>query len=242
MQVSFEGNIIDATLNSRFLHEEVTMKIYLPENYSQLYTYQLLIAQDGDDYRNKGKLPSLASQLLEKKEINNLIIVMIPYQDIEDRNQKYHPNGLKNNQYIRFLAEELVAFLEAKFHTFELASGRTLIGDSLAGTVSLHAAFQYPHTFGQVIAQSPYIHDDTLKQLEAFEKTELLRLYHVIGDKETRVETSKGKCKDFLSPNRKFHKLSQKKGIDVFYDEFNGEHTWAYWQKDLKRALTLMLS
>lgn len=239
--MTFQGNIVDDFINSRFLHEKIRLKTFLPNNFSPLYTYQLLIAQDGDDYLQKGKLASVASLLLEKKEINNCIIVMIPYQSIEDRYNKYHPNGTKNNEYIRFLAEELVPFLENKYHTFELASGRTLLGDSLAATVSLHAAMEYPYTFGQVIAQSPFIHTRTLNKLNSLNKPELLRLFQSVGDQETKVETTNGKIKDFLTPNRNFYDLAKEKGIDVYYDEFNGDHTWNYWQENLKKALIWML-
>nr|WP_071316431.1 alpha/beta hydrolase-fold protein [Anaerobacillus isosaccharinicus]MBA5587599.1 esterase family protein [Anaerobacillus isosaccharinicus]QOY34224.1 esterase family protein [Anaerobacillus isosaccharinicus] len=239
--VTFKGNIIDDFIESRFLQEKINLKTFLPNNHSPLYTYQLVIAQDGDDYLQKGKLASVASELLENKEINNCIIVMIPYQSIEDRYHKYHPNGAKNGAYIRFLAEELIPYLEKKYHTFELASGRTLLGDSLGGTVSLHAAFEYPYTFGQVIAQSPFIDKNTMAKIRSLKKPELLRLYQSVGKLETEVETTKGKVKDFLTPNREFHLLTKEKGIDVYYDEFNGDHTWPYWQKDLKKALILML-
>jgi enterochelin esterase-like enzyme len=241
LYLTLKGIIIDDYINSRFLQEKIQLKTYLPINYSPLYTYQLLIAQDGDDYLQKGKLATVASELLEKKEINNCIIVMIPYQSLEDRYNKYHPNGSKNSDYIRFLAEELILYLEKKYHTFELANGRTLLGDSLAATVSLQAAMEYPYTFGQVIAQSPFINSKTIETLKSFNKPELLRLYHAIGDQETEVITTKGQTKDFLTPNRAFYQLVKEKGIDVYYDEFNGDHTWTYWQEDLKKALILML-
>ncbi len=237
-----KGNITDNYIDSRFLQEKINMKIYLPENYSPLYTYQLLIALDGDDYLQKGKLPTLASELIENKEMEQTIIVMLPYHSVEDRYEKYHPNGTKNKQFIRFLAEELVPFIEESYKTYELPSARTLLGDSLAATVSLHSAFEYPYTFGQVIAQSPYINATTMEKLQSIRHYEMLRLYHVIGKKETSVETTKGNTKDFLTPNRAFYELCEQKGIDVFYDEFNGEHTWLYWQQDLKRALSRMLS
>lgn len=238
--MSFQGNIIDDHIESRFLQEKVLFKTYLPNNFSPLYTYQLLIVQDGDDYLQKGKLASLVSSLLEKKQIREVIIVMIPYQSVEDRSEKYHPNGSKNRQYIRFLAEELVPHLEQKYHTFELASGRTLLGESLGGTVSLHAASEYPFTFGQVIAQSPYIHKKTIEAFSTL-KPELLRLYVEVGLDETEVVTTKGKAKNFLDQNREFSKLLKEKGIEVFYEEFNGDHTWTFWQQNLTKALVTML-
>ncbi|WP_196121280.1 alpha/beta hydrolase [Anaerobacillus alkaliphilus] len=239
--MTLKGKIIDDYIDSRFLQEKIHLKVYLPGNFSTLYTYQLVIAQDGDDYLQKGKLATLTDVLLEEKQIQNCIVVMIPYHSIEDRYNKYSPNGSKNKEYIRFLAEEVIPHIERKYHTFELANGRTLLGDSLAATVSIHAALEYPHTFGQVIAQSPYIDQKTLDALSSFTKPELLRFYHTIGIHETEVVTTKGATKDFLTPNRNFYQLAKEKGIEVMYEEFNGDHTWTYWQQDLGKALISML-
>ncbi|MFN7253109.1 MAG: alpha/beta hydrolase [Anaerobacillus sp.] len=239
--MTLNGKIIDDFIDSRFLQERILIKTFLPDNFSPLYTYQLLIALDGDDYLQKGKLISVTSELLGNKQINNCLVIMISPLSIEDRNQKYHPNGSKNREFIRFLAEELIPHLENKYHTFELASGRTLLGDSLAATVCLHAASEYPFTFGQVIAQSPYIHPQTMAYLSSCNQPELLRLFHSIGDQETNVMTTNGVTKDFLTQNRAFNHLAKEKGIDVYYDEFNGDHTWTYWQENLKKALIWML-
>ncbi len=43
--------------------------------------------------------------------------------------------------------------------------------------------------------------------------------------------------KDFLTPNRQLHQLLTEKGYKVFYEEFEGNHTWKYWKPDLRRAL-----
>ena len=44
------GKIEEIKLQSKELGEEVLMLVYLPANYSPLYKYSLLIAQDGRDY------------------------------------------------------------------------------------------------------------------------------------------------------------------------------------------------
>ncbi|WP_261180670.1 alpha/beta hydrolase-fold protein [Anaerobacillus sp. CMMVII] len=31
--------------------------------------------------------------------------------------------------------------------------------------------------------------------------------------------------------------MVKEKGIDSCYEEFNGNHTWTYWQQNLKSAL-----
>ena len=69
-------------------------------------------------------------------EIEDLIIVGIPYRDVHDRRKKYHPDGEQHAAYIRFLAHELVPYLDEEFPTYQIGTGRVLIGDSLGATVS----------------------------------------------------------------------------------------------------------
>ena len=110
-----KGTIKELTIHSRELGEVVLLLVYLPANFSPLYKYSLLIAQDGRDYFQLGRLGRLADEYLYKREIENLIIVGVPYKNVEERRRKYHPEGEQNQQYIRFLAHELVASLDKEF-------------------------------------------------------------------------------------------------------------------------------
>src|SRR4051794_15948447 len=106
-----KGTIKEHTIKSNELGEEIQLLIYLPANFSLLYKYSLLIAQDGRDYFQFGKIGRLADEYLFEREIENLIIIGIPYKDVKDRRRKYHPAGEQNQAYIRFLAHELVPYL-----------------------------------------------------------------------------------------------------------------------------------
>jgi enterochelin esterase-like enzyme len=235
-----KGTIKELTIHSRELGEDIQLIIYLPANFSPLYKYSLLIAQDGQDYFQLGRIARLADEFLFQSDIENLIIIGVPYKDVDDRRRKYHPSGSQNQQYIRFLAHELVPFLDHEFPTYHMGSTRALIGDSLGGAVSLMTALQYPHTFGKVLLQSPYVDKEILNSVADFAEGQLLQLYHVIGKKETEVPTTIGTLEDFLTPNRALSKLISEKPITYFYEEFNGNHTWTYWQPDLRRALKIL--
>ncbi|MCA1056702.1 esterase family protein [Rossellomorea aquimaris] len=234
------GTINEINLYSKELDEEMKMLVYLPASFSPLYKYSLLIAQDGKDYFQLGRIPRLADELLDNKEIENMIIVGVPYKDVQDRRRKYHPDGEQNGAYIRFLAHELVPYLDETYPTYHMGMGRALIGDSLGATVSLMTALKYPNTFGKVILQSPLVDDKVLGEAERFQEPHLLNIYHVIGNEETEVKTTDGSVKDFLAPNRKLHEVFTEKNYSAFYEEFDGDHTWKYWQPDLKRALKMM--
>jgi enterochelin esterase-like enzyme len=233
------GSYIDElNIWSEFLQEEITLMVYVPPAYSPLYTYPVLYASDGQDYFHLGRIARIADEGIENGEINDFIVVGIPYKNVNDRREKYHPKGEKCVEYQRFLVEELVPFIDRRYSTHELAYGRALIGDSLAGTISLITSLNYPHTFANVLMQSPYINEQVKSLVEDFSnETAPLDIYHVIGTEEKEVETTKGKTKDFLTPNRELKEIFEEKPFAYFYDEFSGDHTWTFWQPDLKRTI-----
>ncbi|VEF48666.1 putative esterase [Bacillus freudenreichii] len=235
-----QGKITEMEFHSKELDETLDLLIYLPAAYSPLYKYSLLIVQDGKDYFQMGRLTRFTDELLAEEKIENLVIVGIPYKNVKDRREKYHPDGEKNNSYIRFLAHELVPWLEKEYPTSAVGKCRTLMGDSLAATVSLMTAIQYPHTFGKVILHSPFVNDEVISAVRSHEEPHLLDIYHVIGKDENEIRFSPERVEDFLTPNRELHQVFQEMGFDSFYDEFDGGHSWKYWQPDMKRTLLTM--
>ncbi|MBM6618178.1 alpha/beta hydrolase [Bacillus suaedaesalsae] len=237
-----KGTIEEITFTSSSLGEDLSILIYKPANFSTLYKYHLIITQDGQDYFNLGRIARVTEDLLQNKEIPNTIIVGIPYPSVEERRRRYHPNGEKHKAYIRFLSHELIPYLDQTLPTFQMGRGRVLMGDSLGGTISLLTALQYPHTFGKVVMQSPFINSYVKDQVEGFSSPHLLQIYQVIGTKETAVETTNGQVKDFVKPNRELAEIIKSRGFQAFYEEFEGDHTWTYWQPDLIQALQFILN
>lgn len=231
------GKVEDLSIYSKELQEDMQLLVYLPSNFSPLYKYTLVIASDGKDYFQLGRIPRVVDELLENREIENIIVVGVPYKSVEDRNKKYEPTGEQHSAYLRFLAHELVPFLDEKYPTYQVGMGRALIGDSLAATASLMAALKYPNIFGRVILQSPKVGEDMLTAVEAFKSANSFTVYHVVGKEETAVKLGSGETADFLEPNRQLNNLMKNKGFSVFYEEFEGDHTWKHWQPDLRRAL-----
>lgn len=231
------GTVKDYVIYSNKLGEDMEFLVYLPSTFSHLYKYHVLIAQDGADYFQLGKIGKFVDELLHRNEIERVIVVGVPYKNGQDRLDKYHPKGEKSSAYLQFLVHELVPFLDHEFPTYQMGMGRALIGESLAGHISFRAALQFPHTFGKVALQSPYVTEDILTAVQAFPQPHLLDIYHVIGKEEQSVKTTRGKLENFIEPNRILSNLINEKGFSYSYHEFDGDHTWKYWQPDLKRAL-----
>ncbi|WP_100372467.1 esterase family protein [Bacillus sp. FJAT-45037] len=241
MAKRYEGTLSEEVFQSDYLETEQKLLFYTPPNFTPLKSYDLLICQDGNDYFQLGRIPRQVEDLIEESEIREVIIVGVPYPSVDERRKRYHPNGEKAEAYKRFLAHELVPYLDDKFPTHQLATSRTLAGDSLAATISLMAALDYPNLFGQVMMHSPFVNDTVLDAVRQCKQPESLHIYHVIGTEETTVKTTDGKKLDFLTPNRDLNKLMTEARFPYHYHEFNGDHTWTHWQKDIPRALTTLV-
>ncbi|GIO25788.1 alpha/beta hydrolase [Ornithinibacillus bavariensis] len=234
-----KGKMLEREITSNYLHETITLKIYLPESFSPLYKYHICIMQDGNDYYQLGRVATFSDRLHEEAEIENTVFVGIHYKDRYDRLKKYHPKGEQYEAYTKFLIKEVIPLLDDFLPTYHMGGTRALMGDSLAGTLALLTAIRYPNTFGKVIMQSPLVDDIVLEAVQNANKIQALDIYHTIGTAETNVETTEKPNVDFITPNRKLKELLDEKGLTYFYKEIpDGKHTWKYWQADMTNALT----
>ncbi len=233
-----DGTMTDYTIDSKYLNETMKLKVYTPKNFSPLYKYHFCIMQDGNDYFQMGRAATLSDQLHEQQEMENTIFIGIHYNDKYDRQDKYHPDGKKQGDYVNFLIREVVPFLDEKLPGYHMGRGRTLVGDSLAGTLALMTAVKFPNLFGNVIMQSPYVDEHVLEVVRSTKDLSSLTIYHTIGNQESDVETTEGARKNFLEPNRELKDFLENQPISYTFHELDGNHTWKYWQQDFKRALT----
>ncbi|WP_066187146.1 MULTISPECIES: alpha/beta hydrolase [Gracilibacillus] len=235
-----KGKMQHSTIYSTYLDEEIEIKWYIPEAFTPFNDYQLCVMQDGNDYFQIGKVATLSDRLHESMEIEPTIFMGIHYQNKEDRAQKYHPKGTKQTKYIEFLVKEAIPFVEEQIHITPVR--RALLGDSLAGTLALMVASQFPSTFDTVMMQSPYVNDQVLTRAKRAHTYAHLAIFHSVGTEEQDVDTTMGERLDFLHGNRLLHDVLAEQLSQYHYHEFQGNHTWTYWQQDLENMLKTMLA
>lgn len=231
------GKIEEIKFYSKELDEEMELLVHLPARYSPLYKHNVMIVSDGKDYFQYGRIGRVADALMDEEIIEPLIIVGVPYKTVQERRRMYHPEGDRTKAYSRFLAHELIRFIDETYPTFEMGSSRILVGDSLAASVSLLTALKYPNCFGKVVLHSPFVNERVLEAVRSNQNPSALSIYHVIGKKETEVATTVDGRLDFLTPNRELHEVIKEQKYPYFYEEFDGDHTWKHWQPDIRRAL-----
>ncbi len=232
---TLKGAIQEVTLTSRHLGTKERILVYTPQRYSPLYSYPVLYVQDGDDYLSLGRLATLLDQFSAKREIHDLIAVFLPV-DKQQRTRRYHPLGADHAAYKRFVAEEVVAYIDHHYSTTPLGGARTLLGESLGGVVSLFTALTYPHTFGQVVCQSGAFDDELCRLVESWKPVEHIHVYLEVGTEETAVDTSRGTL-DLVAGNERMREILARKKVTLRYETFRGDHTWGYWQENLPEIL-----
>ncbi|RYL89768.1 esterase family protein [Sporolactobacillus sp. THM7-4] len=232
------GKMEDFSINSRFLRQELPFIRYLPPNYNPDRPCSLLIAQDGRDYIQIGRLASIADDWISKNIIQPIVIIAIPYESRASRWKLYHPAGSLHDHYLHALAEEVLPFIQNRTSIASSPDSRTLIGDSLGGTVSLSAALTFPELFHGVIMQSPYVNEQIIDRVNTSANILPMSIYHSIGRGESQVKTTKGTLENFLSLNQDLHRaICTRHPYRYSFHERNGDHTWRSWQPDVRSAL-----
>lgn len=230
-----KGEIVERLYNSKFLQEKVPLLIYLPEKYSELKKYPVLFVQDGWEYLTSGRLATQVDHMIDRHQIAELIVVAIPTENKYDRQEKYSPTGSKHKAYLRFLAEELVPYIDREYSTLCLGGSRAIMGDSLGAVVSLHAVLKYPHTFATLISQSGLLLPETIETIHSHPGKCHLQIYLSVGNQEEQVETSRGLL-NIVEMNKELQHLL-KSFAYVTLNIRDGGHTWENWQSDIKDAL-----
>jgi len=238
-----KGKMYHQTIQSKYLQEEMTLKIYEPEEYNNLYESHVVIMQDGDDYYQMGRVATLSDRMHDDYELNNTVFVGIHYIDRFDRLKKYATDGEQFEAYKQFLANEVVPLMEEICPINPLGRTYTLMGDSLAGTIAWMTAVQYPTTFKTVIMQSPLVDDNVLEAATSLDPNTSLNVYHSIGLLETAVGTTKGSKVDFVTPNQQLASILKEKINSYDYKEIDdGNHTWKFWQEEIPAIFEKMLT
>src|SRR5699024_8141600 len=94
-----KGTMYDKQIRSISLQEEMTVKIYQPEEINPLYETKVCLMQDGNDYYQLGRVATVSDRLHEDGSIVNTVFVGIHYIDRADRLKKYHPKGEQFQAY-----------------------------------------------------------------------------------------------------------------------------------------------
>lgn len=236
------GLVDQIKLESKYLNREVSISIYLPKAYTDLYKHHVVIAFDGRDFFQFGQIHRTYEKLRSSNEVDRAIIVGVHYEDVESRRTEFHPEGEHRKEMSQFVVKELMPYIDKTFSTLKVGNARILLGDSLAASIALLTGLEYPHHFSQLGLFSPMINETVTQKFHDCTSKDILNIKHFIGKEEDDFKLMSGESADFLTPNRDFRELVNQSNISYEYIELDGGHTWKTWKPQLENMLTYFLS
>jgi enterochelin esterase-like enzyme len=159
-QTSISGQLVyyDEVISPRLRYPRDII-IWLPPSYTrrQHRRYPVLYAHDGQNLMDPStaflgrdwKLDEIASDLIRRKKIQEIIIVGI--YNTPDRLKEY-AGSAKGKAYAEFIVRELKPFMDDMYRTDRSNTG--VIGSSMGGLISFYLAWWYPEIFTKAACMS----------------------------------------------------------------------------------------
>ncbi len=236
-EVSDQGRIARGAveqhwMTSKALNDRRTFWVWLPPHFNAQKPHPVAYFNDGGDYLRLADLPRLLDYLVEWGRIPPLIAVLAKPND---RVKEY----ARNNQYVRFLVDELVPWVDGLYPTRDAPAARAIIGASYGGLCAAHVARRRPNVFGLVGGQSGYYsyQNDALLRDYAAAQNLGIRFHLVVGSFETDARGNGKPESDLVAAQRRFAELLRGKGYDVACAEYPEGHQWGFWRAHVGDAL-----
>lgn len=122
--------------------------VYLPPGYSAAKKYPVIYTADGGAWKRWMSLPQHVDRLIEKNQIEPVIVVLI--DPIENRKTWY----LLNPAFLDYL-ERVVSYVDSNYSTRPNAEGRLHMGTSAGGRATLFLGLERPNLFRHLALLSP---------------------------------------------------------------------------------------
>ena len=238
MQPELKGQLIQTKWYDRAENINRRVNIYLPaayfvesqkskvERFPVLYLLHGINGYEGS-WTERGRTIQIIENLTAEGRIEPFIVVM---PDCNIISQKAHPihQSLWNNiiSYSRLCRDHSLelAMEDLMQHigtTYRVSDRRYIAGLSSGARIAANIVNRYPDRFQAVGLFSPVVYKEQMP------KTDIPPFYIYMGKDDM-----------FINNGRRFHKRLTKSGIDHFYTENDGGHTWRNWRLYLLDFLT----
>ena len=246
--------LIQVNFHSETLQRTVPMNVILPTDRSKMVPaagYKTLYLLHGLYGSYTGWVTN--TRIQKWAEERNLAVVM-PSGD----NSFYVDWEQPNNDYSRFIGEELVELTRKMFPLSSRREDTFIAGLSMGGYGAVHNGLKYSGTFGAIAALSAALH--IFEMPPEMPVPNLIGENWVFGDLKAARETNKnprvalaelkkegrpmpkmyiacGLQDGLILPNRILQAHFTSEGMDVTYEETDGLHDWDFWDTQILKVL-----
>jgi enterochelin esterase-like enzyme len=223
-------------LNSSYLENERSIWICEPESVSG--PSNLVVFLDGERYRGRVVALSVIEEL--RGQVANSWFVFVSEESPEARWREcpcYPP-------FAGFIGEELLTWLASAYIDFSRIKRRVLAGVSYTGLAAAFVAKEYPGAFQRIISQSGSFWWNDCWLVDEYRRLEQkipVDFYLDVGTQEihenVRHREDVVQVVSQIDGVRRFRDALLPRGHAVRYQEFDGGHDYACWNRTLADAL-----
>ena len=222
--------------------------VYTPSGYdtTRAAPYPLIVAFDGDEYRDTMPLPLVLDTLLAARRAPAFVAVLV-----DDSSGAVRIADLANSaRMVDFLARQLLPWVRRGWHVTRDPHRVIVTGSSAGGLAASYVAFQRPDLFGNVWSQSgafwrgaeasntaPW---EWLTQQVATAPHKDVRFCLDVGELEDHA-TLGGAGPNFRDATRRFRDALLARGYEVTYTEVpGGNHAERWWRPRLAHGIVTL--
>jgi enterochelin esterase family protein len=230
---SFDSFSIDSTA----LKGRREGRIYLPARYRKTRLYPLVVVHDGSDYIKFASMNNLLHTLIHRLEIPDMNEA---FTDSPDRIREY----ANDEAHARFVSEELLPHLTARFPLLDRPQARCLMGASFGGVAALSTACRYPGIWGRLLLQSGSFAftDIGTRNRRGPLFDEVVSFMNGLREDpravSERIFMSCGVYESLIYENRSLVPLLDSTGMQVKFVEARDGHNWENWRDRLREGLS----
>ncbi len=156
-------------------------------------------------------------------------------------------NGVSaGNQWETFVARDLVNAIDARYRTIRSGSGRGLAGYSEGGYGALNIGLHHPGEFALLESWSGYMttapipaifgHDRSVQRYDS-PIDQVISAAPGLRAAGTYIWFYCGAADEYAGQDRAFSRLLSGLGIEHYFFEVPGTHTWRLWREAMPQAL-----
>jgi enterochelin esterase family protein len=184
----------------------------------------MILFHDGLEYISLASANNVLDYLIHHQRIDPVIAVFVPPVN---RTNEYA--GSLQNKFTKFIIEEIIPWVDARFRTMATPEKRAVLGASYGGNISLWFGMNHPEIFGNVAAQSSYIQGSIVSGFQNGAKLDL-KIYTILGTYDIA---------SLLPMVRSFIPILDAKGYTYQYHEYHEGHSWGFWRAHIDDALEM---
>jgi predicted alpha/beta superfamily hydrolase len=262
---SVVGDLRVLTIDSQILHQNRTLRVWLPAGYDANPTarFDVLYMQDGQNcfdratsaFGNEWQIDETLTALIAPKRIAPLIVVGIDHGGKSRLNEyTFEPDpddgGGQGAAYADFLLGEVKPLVEKKFRTLGGRQHTFIGGSSLGGLVSLEIARRHAGVFGGVLAMSPSLWWDGQQLTQEVERDPGglagMRVWIDIGSHEGLAAATRpadDHSQRYIDNTRRFDAALTRHGIEhrLVIDNVHTAHNELAWASRFPQAIQYLL-